>query len=319
MIIQFKQSHRNNKPRKAGKIFYPGFLTILLAVLFMMAISCNQTDKTDETVLLTNKKLPVDRIISLNPAVTEILFYAGAGNKVVGVSTFCNYPSEATNLPKVGEFSPDTVNIESILALKPDIVIGELSVHSELVGKFKNAGIELVMLKLVSVEDISNAIQFCGKVAGTQKTADKAADNFENKIEKIVSPLSGISETRKPSVFLEIWYDPLMTAGPNTFMGKIVELAGGKNCFGDVKQDWPMISSEQLIIRNPSIIIMPKEQSEELDMVAILARPGWDNMDAVKNGRIFTVEYDIISRPGPRMVEALEIVSRLLHPELFNK
>ncbi len=294
----------------------PGFVLAALAALALA--SCAQkksfTDASGSEVKLDS---PAARVVSLSPALTEILFAAGAGPKVAGVTKYCNYPAEALALPKVAEFSPDTVSLEAIVALKPDLVVGERKVHERLAEKFKSAGVPLLVLDLDDIDDVYAAIGRLADLSGTKATGDRVVSDMKARVSAVAEKIGKLSDADKPVVFYEVWDEPLMTAGPATVIGQVIVAAGGRNCFADVTQDYPPVSSEQLVSRNPAFILSAITHAAKVDPAELVKRPGWEAIDAVKNRKIFTLDDDVVSRPGPRLAELVEMVAAILHPDLF--
>ncbi|MCX7024411.1 MAG: helical backbone metal receptor [Spirochaetes bacterium] len=301
---------------RTRSLFVPALMPILILV---SAVACaprlpSFVDASGANVTLAS---PAARIVSLSPAVTEILFASGAGPRVVGVTTWCNYPPEAASLPKVGEFSPDTVNMEAIIALTPDLVVGETTVHAGMAGRFARAGFRLLVLKLDSVDDIYAALRATAALSGNAASGEAAAASMKKRIDAVADKAAKIPSDRKPVVFYEVWDDPLMTAGPRTVIGMLIEMAGGRNCFPELTQDWPVVSAEQLIERNPSVFMSAKDHADKVVTEQLASRPGWSSVDAIISGRIYLLDSDIVSRPGPRIADALEGMAELLHPEIF--
>jgi len=134
----------------------------------------------------------------------------------------------------------------------------------------------------------------------------------------VTDVVSTLPEEERPTVFYEVWHEPLMTAGPSTFIGQMIELAGGRSIFDDVSEEWPQVSAEAVVERNPAVILGPDSHSDQLTADAIAARPGWSEIDAVQNGRIYLLDGDMVSRPGPRLAQALEEMAKALYPDSFE-
>ena len=140
---------------------------------------------------------------------------------------------------------------------------------------------------------------------------------MRRRVEAVNIKVSAISADQRPAVFYEVWDDPLMTAGPNTFIGQLVEIAGGNSIFAEVNEDWPQVSAEVILERNPEVILGPNSHREALTIENVSARPGWANIAAVQNKQIYLLDGDAASRPGPRIVDVLEEIARDLYPDLF--
>lgn len=260
---------------------------------------------------VTLKKQP-ERIVSLAPSHTEILFSLGLGDKIVGVTSYCDYPEEAKTKEKVGNL--DGINIEKVIELNSDLVVQYGEGDEEIVGKIKEAGIPVVCYEPESVEDVIKTIKEIGNITGAVEEAEKVTKAMEEKENEITEKIKG---AKKVKVFYEIWNDPLMAAGPGSFMDQLINLAGGENIAKDAQGEYPQFDVEQLIERNPDVYLTSQDLKEKT-VDSIKARPGYENINAVKNDRIYLLDPNIVSRPGPRIVDALEIVAKALHPDLFK-
>jgi iron complex transport system substrate-binding protein len=141
---------------------------------------------------------------------------------------------------------------------------------------------------------------------------------MKTRIAAVVDKVAGILENERLTVFWETFDEPLMTAGPSTFTGQMIELAGGANAFADLTEDYPQISAEEVIARNPAVILGSDSHGDKLTPEQVAARPGWDQIDAVQNGRIHLIDGNIVSRAGPRLADAVEAIAQALYPELFQ-
>ncbi|WP_309492925.1 cobalamin-binding protein [Candidatus Hecatella orcuttiae] len=276
------------------------------------------TDDLGRTVTLTS--YPPERIVSLAPSTTEILFALGLGDKVVGVDTYSDYPPEAADIePKVGGFA--NINIEVVVGLEPDLVLATGGVQEKFVERLEELGITVIALSPQDMEDILNDIILVGEATGREEAAEKLVEELRQRIAAITEKTEAIPREERPKVYYEVWHDPLMSAGPGSFAHSLIELAGGVNIFEDAATKYPEVSLETVLSRNPDVIIitppdapMPGVSPEELK-----ARPGWSEIEAVKNDRIYQIHPDLLSRPGPRIVNGLEALAKAIHPELFEQ
>jgi len=262
------------------------------------------------------------RIISLAPSNTEILFAVGAGDKVVGVTNQCNYPHnfsawiKAGNLTSLGDYW--TPNIEAIIAIKPDLILAAFA-QEEVVNALRGMGYKVLVLDPDNIDDILKDILLVGRATDRDVEAAILVNNLRRRIDAVVSKVSGAMS--RPKVYYEVWYDPIWSVGSEGWENELIEKAGGINIFADQRLKYLEASSEAIIENNPDIIIFPLSRGAappfwgSLDQVK--QRPGWDAINAVQNDGLYTIDEDIISRPGPRMVDALEILFRIIHPELF--
>ena len=259
------------------------------------------------------------RVVSLSPAITEILFAAGAGQAVVGVTTYCNYPSATASIARVGGFSASTVSVETVLSLRPDLVLGDLAAHRQLAVEFERAGLRFASLESTDFQSVYTALGLVGRIAGDPVTASALVASMKARVEAVRARTSAIATGSRPLVFWETWDEPLMSAGPRTFIGQIIEAAGGRNCFADSPADWPVIGFESLLSRDPDWIMSSESHGDAVTLERLARRPGWASLKAVRSGKVALLDADIVSRAGPRFVEALEMMSRTLYPELYRQ
>lgn len=259
-----------------------------------------------------------ERIVSLAPSNTEILFAVGAGDQIVGVTEYCNYPPEAQEREKIGGFSAKTISVEKIVSLEPDVVFSAGAIQQPVIEALGQAGIPVFAFDPEGVEGVYENIKLAGRLTGHADEAANVVSEMKERIGAVTEKTQAIPEDERPTVFYEVWHEPLMTAGPTTFIGRLIELAGGKNIFADVIEEYPQVSAETIVQQNPDVILGPDSHGEQLTPEKIEARPGWADIAAVQAGRIYLIDGDIVSRPGPRLADALETIARDLHPDLFQ-
>lgn len=247
-------------------------------------------------------KVP-SRIVCLSPSGAEILYAVGAGDKIVARTDFCDYPQEILGLPSVGGFDGNSISIERILSYKPDFVYGAKGMHDFIIEPLSALGIKTYLAESTGIETVLEEIEFMAELTGNKK---KGVDC----VEKIRGELPDITDSKaKFGVYYEVWYAPYMTAGKKSFINSIIEMAGGKNIFGQIEDPYPMVSEESIILENPQVILIPRQNGISLESVC--QRNGWKNIDAVKNGRVYFVDGDLISRPGPRIVKSINEIREL--------
>jgi len=251
------------------------------------------------------------RLISLSPATTEILFSLGLQDKIIGNTTFCNFPQEAKNIPKVGTFSEP--NIERIISLKPDIVFTTGLEQAQTVLKLRKLGIKVFINDPKSFSELFESIIKIGEITDKEQEAKSLVKEMKERMEIVQTKVAKIPKRNWPKVFIEIWYAPIMTAGPSSIVGELIDIAGGKNIAYDTPRPYSRFSAEVVIDRNPDIIIlgyMTKENTQDL----VSNRLGWKNIDAVKNNRVVCdISPDLMFRPGPRIIIGLEKIYKHLY------
>jgi iron complex transport system substrate-binding protein len=257
------------------------------------------------------------RIVSLAPSVTEILFAVGAGAQVVGDTKYCNYPSEAKALLKIGGYTAKTINIEAVVDLMPDLVIAGTASQKPVVEALEKLNISVLVSAPDSFEALYASIEQIGAVTNHVQQAEALVTQMRKRVDAVTAKVATVPADQRPSVFWEVFDEPLTAAGPNTFIGQMIQLVGATNIFADAREDYPQVSAELVLERNPDIILGPTTQSAKLTPDLVAQRPGWANMMAVRNRRVYLLDSDMSSRAGPRLADALEALAKALYPELF--
>ncbi len=312
-----------NKPLRTLSFRIPLRLAALVLILLMAQNAIPEASRFPVTIVDSGgnavRIATAPRIIvSLSPSLTEILFAVNAGSAVKGVTTYCNYPEDAVKIEKVGGFSAKTISVEKIVSLEPDLVFADLSRHGPIIEALEGYGIAVISTDATSIEDIYDVIEMVGTASGNREKALTLIGSMKSRVARVAEITAGIAMERRPRVFWEVFDDPLMTAGPTTFIGRLIELAGGVNIFSDVTESWPRISHEELLERDPEVLMSSDSHGEKFTVERIKTRTGWEELSAVKSGRIYLFDGDIVSRPGPRIVDAIEMISAALHPDLYQ-
>ncbi|HEX59502.1 MAG TPA: ABC transporter substrate-binding protein [Methanomicrobia archaeon] len=255
-----------------------------------------------------------ERIVSLAPSNTEILFALGVGDRVVGVTEYCDFPEEAAEREKVGGVA--TVDVEKVVALRPDVVFGCELNGKETFDRLESLGVSVVGINPQNISHILEDILLIGEIVGAEENASALVAEMQVRIEAIRSKVAGAPT---PKVAHVCWHDPLWVAGAGTFQHELIELAGGENVFSDF-EDWKSVSLEEFIRRNPEVIVVSVGHGAEgwAPYEFITHDERLRTVDAVRNGRVYPIDADIIARAGPRIVDALEELARDIHPELFE-
>lgn len=259
------------------------------------------------------------RIVSLAPSLTETLFAIGAGERLVAVTDLCNYPPAARELPKVGGLTSSNLHLESVVAARPDLVVSVGLNQEEAVAALRRLGVPVIVVPTDEggLEEVVASVRRLGELAGRPAAADAVARQLERRLAAVDGALAGLPPAARPRVYFEVWDRPLMTTGPDTFLGEIVARAGGANVFADVRGRYVQVSPETVLARDPEVILTAEREGGPRGAADFAARPGWAAVDAVAAGRVHLLDGDLVSRPGPRVVEALERTAALLHPNRF--
>jgi iron complex transport system substrate-binding protein len=257
------------------------------------------------------------RLVSLAPSNTEILFALGLGDKVVGVTDFCDYPEEAQSIEKVGGMEH---NLEKIVALNPDLVlaIGGSPAQVEKATEMEKLGLTVLVLEPGDIEGIMANVELVGKATGAEKEANQLAAQMQKRFDDITTKAKGAGSS--PTVFFELdATDPSKpyTPGPGSFIDALISLAGGSNIGASAKMQWAQLSTEEIIAQDPKVIVLG-DANYGVTVEMVKERPGWSVITAVKNGAIYPIDDILISRPGPRIIDGLEALARIIHPELFE-
>lgn len=262
---------------------------------------------------VTIEEVP-QRIISLSPSNTEILFALGLGDRVVGVTNVCNYPPEAKEKEKIGGYS--NPSLEKIINLKPDLILATFGNPGKLIDQLKKFDLPVVGLNPKTIEEIFGSIELVGKITDKEEKALELVENLRGRTEKVLAKTEKLTQEQRPRVLYVVWYKPLWTAGSGTFIDELIQKAGGINIAGDLS-GWPKMSLEAVIEKNPEIIIVGEGHPGGL-IETVKAESTLSETDAFKNNKIFIIDADIVSRTGPRIIDALEEMAKIIHPELFK-
>ena len=267
------------------------------------------TQHTDDLGRLVVIEGIPQRIVSLAPSNTEILFALGLGNKVVGVTDWCDYPPEALEKEKVGAY--DSPNIEKIVALDPDLILAAHGLPLEIIDALEERGLTVFGIKTTHLGDLLGDIGTVGNITRVQAEANALTSELENRIETVTDRTDELEQ--RPRVFYVVWHDPLFTVGSETFIHELIEKAGGVNVFEDVT-GYPVVSIEDVLARNPEVIITSVWSLEWAMNETLL-----EDTDARQNGRVHQVDDNLVQRPSPRIVNGLEWFAYLIHPAIFDE
>ena len=285
-------------------------LCSLIVLGFLASMACGATFVDD-----LGRRVAIDehpqRIISLAPNITETLFALGLDSRIVGVSLFSNYPKGASRKPRVGNFI--NPSLERIVALSPDLVIATANgTRKETVLQLERMGIVTYVIAPREFEDIFMMIRDLGGITGREQVALTLTEDLRRRVDRVKTRTK---DREIPRVFLQIGINPLVSVGRDTIHNKLITLAGGINIFGDVDIAYPRVSIERVIAKGPDIIIMTDMRrgggfAREQDKWR-----QWTDIPAVRNGRIYVIDSDVADRFSPRIVDGLEALAGIIHPE----
>jgi iron complex transport system substrate-binding protein len=281
----------------------------------------------DDEGYVTNLTAIPQRIISLAPSCTQFLFAIGVGDKVVGLTTYDNYPYNfsawiaAGNMTSIGGYS--TPSLEAIATLHPDLILTD-NINDALLPNMRSLGYKVLVLNPDSITGIYQDISLVGRATGATPQATTLIDNISSSINAINAKIAAANITVQQKVYYEIWSDPLMSAGSTSWINDVIAKAGGVNIFADVAQGYPTVSSETVVQLNPDVILLPTSPGGSGGMAfygsiaQVEARPGWNSISAVQNNRVDAIDEEIFAQPGPRVAEQVLAVATCLYPQLFN-
>jgi ABC-type Fe3+-hydroxamate transport system substrate-binding protein len=245
------------------------------------------------------------RIVSLNPATTEILFALGAGDRVVGRTHWDGWPPEVLDVPDLGDgIRP---SIETVIGARPDLVVLYASGENRDAARaLRAAGIAVISLRIDSIVEFERAVTLLGDAVGEPERARSVVDSVRATLDQVRSATTGRA---RPTVFMLAWETPLMTIGSGSFLSELVEIAGGRNVFGDLTGPSPQVAFEEVLRRDPEFILGRPETAGKLG-----SNVRWRALPAVREGRVLVMDTVLVGRPGVRLGEAAVSIARLLHP-----
>jgi iron complex transport system substrate-binding protein len=252
---------------------------------------------------------PPERIVSLAPGLTEILFALGLGDRVVGVTDYCNYPPEALSKTRVGGLN---ANIESILALRADLVVGVAGLYQEdNLTRFERFQIPYFAVDPSSLEKIFGTILVFGRIAGAKETAVEKVRQLRERLNRIRQAVEPFPPVR---LLYVVDKEPLISVGKRSYLADLIHEAGGINIAGGLDKAYPMLSMEYVIQQDPQVIVLAMDADRSLSDQEKRDWSRWSSLSAVRDGKIYKVDRDLLNRPGPRVMDGLEELVRLLHP-----
>jgi ABC-type Fe3+-hydroxamate transport system substrate-binding protein len=279
-----------------------------LALSALLPASCfanrTVTDETGRNVIVPDHP---HRIICLMPSVTDTVFALGAGDDVVAISDYTQYPAAALSKPSVGNLI--TPSIETILSFHPDLVIGVQPMGPmEVTGQLERVGIPIFMVSPHGIAGIFHSVETIGQALNRIQQANALVRDLQKRVEAVKARTKNLPA---PRVFMPIWYDPITTIGKHAFITEIIVAAGGRSVTDDLDAEWPEVSLEVVLLRAPDSLLLVR--GGKITMQVLESRPGWSSMAAVKQHRAYYVD-DRINFPSPVAIDALEDLAKQFHP-----
>ncbi|MEC1791254.1 ABC transporter substrate-binding protein [Bacillus vallismortis] len=309
-----------------------GIWTALLLAAVMMAGCGNTADQKDSKAKQQTEAFPVtiddasnqevtikkepEKIVSLMPSNTEITYALGLGEKVVGVTKNDTYPKEVQKVEKVGDMN---VNVEKVIALKPDLVLAHessMSASADAIKQLKDAGITVLTVNdAQSFSEVYKSIEMIGEASGAEEKADQLVKSMKSELQDIQEKAKTISKDEEKSVFIEVSPAPdIYTTGKDTFMHEMLNVIHAKNAAAD-QTGWVQITDEAIVKLNPDAIVT----TDGVEAKAVEKRDGWSEINAVKHHRVYDVDPDLVTRSGPRLIEGVEELAESIYPDTFKE
>ncbi len=263
------------------------------------------------------EKLP-QRIVSLAPSNTEIIYALGLEDKLVGTTDYCDYPEAAKSKPRVASYT--TPNLEKVVSVRPDLILAEAIHENTALPAMENLRLTVIVTSATSLDTVLYDIKLVGEVNVKSQAADNLVDSLNARIQAVVSKTAVLTPEQRLRVLYVIWHDPIWTMGRETFTNDLIWKAGGVNIFADAFEKSRVVSLESIIQKNPQVIIVSgMGTSGDLIYNNIIKETRLAGVDAMLNDRVYKIsDANLIERPGPRIVDGLEEMAKLLHPEIFG-
>lgn len=295
---------------------FAGMTLVLLSPLLWTSFSFPGTMMfKDEVGREVTVPFPPRSIVSLAPNVAEILFSLGLDEEIVGVSIHSNFPERAKSKVRVGSYI--RLDFEKIASLNPDLIIATGAGNTrDMVGRLEKLGFQTYVIYPKNFSDILQSIAHIGQVVNREKEARAIIDGMRKRCERVVELTRGLP---RPKVLIQIGDVPLVTVGRGSFADDLIRLAGGENIAGEEKEGYPRLGMEEILKRSPEVIVISSMSPTEDYQKVLQEWTRWKTIPAVKNGRISLIDSDLLDRPSPRIIDGLEELARVLHPERFRK
>ena len=292
-------------------------IVFMLTVWFLISDGAASAAKTITDQLGRHVTVPdkPQRVVSLAPSITEIVFALDQGHRLQGVTTYSDFPPEAVKLPKVGSYVH--LDLEKIVALKPDLCIAIKDGNPRVIAqRLESLKIPVYAVHPNNIETIMKTVLEIGTLLNAKDRANQLVQNMDLRIQKVKSLVA--KTTHCPRVFFQIGVSPIVSVGTHTFIHELIVIAGGTN-LAEGSISYPRFSREKVLALSPEIIIITSMERKALFEKVKAEWEKWPNMPAVRNQRIYVEDSNFFDRPTPRLVDGLELLLRLIHPELVEK
>ena len=296
---------------------------LLFCLLLIPQAVSGQTSVTDVTGTTFAVGSTPQRIVSLIPSNTELLFAVGAGSSVVGVTNYCDYPPEARKIEKVGDLT--AMSLEKVVALDPELVLATKGNSKELVISLRALGVRVFVLDPQTIEEVLDAIGKVGALTGRSEAARALVDSYRQRLAHVADRIDELTESERPTVFVgSPFRDENWTPGPETYTSAVIRRAGGRNIADDLApRTWAVYNLENIVSKDPQVLLstlgVGQDPSETRTRFLERAKSleGWRDLDAIRNERVVLIPENWLLRPAPRLFQAIETLASALHPNLF--
>lgn len=297
------------------KLFNLAFIMFVIIVFLNTWVEGQERTVTDEIGRKVKISNYPKRIISLAPSITEILFALGLNEEIAAVTNFCDYPEAVLNKPRIGGFI--NPSIEKIVSLKPDLIIATTDGNRwETIHRLSDLGFTVYLIRPKSFSGVMKAIHHIGVMVGREEESRKIIVNMISKKEEIATRTKSLP---KPKVFFQIGYAPIMTVGRETLADDLIRLAGGKSISENESVNYPLYNIETILSKAPEIIIISSMDSNKDYMNLVEKWRNWKSIPAVRMNTIYVIDSNLVDRSTPRIVEGLEALAKMIHPEVFGE
>jgi iron complex transport system substrate-binding protein len=267
--------------------------------------------------MVTIEKEPM-KIVSLAPSNTEVAFALGLDDRLVGVTEFCDYPEGTLAIEKVGGY--DSVDIEKVVTINPDLILATDFHKHEFIPQLEKLGFTVVGLVPKTLDEVMDSIIFIGRITGTQEAAYAITAGMEQRIETIANKAAGITEADRLRVLYLVWHEPIMSVGNDTRIHEMIEIVGGSNVAAIAGEGYPTLALEEILSINPEVIVANVEDYEggDISLQFVFNEPRLSGISALINQRVYGIDADLTNRPTSRMIDGLEQLASMIHPEIFG-